>query len=175
MYKKLVHLLDRLADLTALAGMALAILAMLGTSALMIVEIGYRWLLQSSTHLMELGVGYGMTLITFGPLAYSIRHSDLIRVVLVARLLKPRTRWLLEIAVNASAGVVIGFLCHHFWIDFTRNLARGTTTSGMIAAPLWVASLLILFGLVLLFITLVANTLALIGDPSRVPERTEPV
>ena len=174
MFKKLVHLLDRLADITALAGMALAILAILGTSALMIVEIGYRWLLQSSTHLMELGVGYGMTLITFGPLAYAIRHSDLIRVVLVVRLLKPRARWLMEIVVNAGASLVVGFLCYHFWIDFTRSLARGTTTSGMIAAPLWVASLLILFGLVLLFITLLANNLALIVDPSRVSEEAEP-
>lgn len=174
MLKKLVHLFDRLADATALVGMALAILALVGTSALMVVEIGYRWLLQSSTHLMELGVGYGMTLITFGPLAYAIRHSDLIRVVLVAQMLPPRGRWVLEIVVNAGAALVIGFLCYHFWIDFTRSLARGTVTSGMIAAPLWVASLLILFGLVLLFITLSANALTLLVDPSRVPKQAEP-
>jgi len=174
MFKKLVHLFDRLADATALVGMALAILAIVGTSTLMIVEIGYRWLLQSSTHLMELGVGYGMTLITFGPLAYAIRHSDLIRVVLVVRLLPCRARWLMEICVNAGAGVVIGFLCYHYWIDFTRSLARGTMTGGIIAAPLWVASLLILFGLALLFITLVANALTLIADPSRVPDEAEP-
>lgn len=169
MYARLVSLLDRLADATAMAGMAAAILATLVTSVLMIVEIGFRWLLHSSTHLMELVVGHGMALITFGPLAYALRHGDLIRVVLVARMLRTRNRWLLEIAVNGSCALLVGFLCRHVWIDFSRHVARGSMTSGMIAVPLWVASLLILFGLTILLITLVANTFGLLADRGRVP------
>jgi len=169
MYARLVKVFDRLADASALAGMAFAILALLATSSLMIVEIGFRWFLQSSTHLMEVVVGYGMAIMTFGPLAYALRHGDLIRVALVADQLEVKARWKLEIGVNFVGTVIVGFFCYHFWIDFTRTLARGTTTGGFIAVPLWVPSLIILIGLVILFITLLANTLALVGDPSRVP------
>jgi len=171
MYGRLIKSLDRAADASATVGMALAILALLATSVLMIVEIGFRWFLQSSTHLMEVVVGYGMAIMTFGPLAYALRHGDLIRVALLADRLKPNARWLLEIGVNAVGALIVAFFCYHFWIDLSRNIARGTSTGGFIAVPLWVPSIIIFSSLVILLITLVANTLALLGDPSRVPPK----
>jgi len=169
MYARLIKALDATADAAAAAGMALAILSLITTSSLMIVEIGFRWFLESSTHLMEVVVGYGMAIMTFGPLGYALRHGDLIRVALLADRLQPGPRWVLEIAVNAVGAAVAGFFCYHFWIDFLRAVSRGTTTGGFVAVPLWVPSVIILGGLIILLITLVTQALALLADRTRVP------
>lgn len=175
MFAKVVNLIDRIADGTAIAGMVAAILAILATSLVMLVEIGFRWFLQSSTHLMDLVVGYSMALITFAPLAYALRNGGLIRVTLLKNALRPKTQWILEIIVTALGALVVGFMVQHLWIDFARNLARGTTTGGFIPVPLWVPSLLIFLGHAILLLTLVANTLSLILDPGRMPPAGEEV
>jgi TRAP-type C4-dicarboxylate transport system permease small subunit len=173
MYTKSIVLLDRIAAGAAWAGMAMAVLALAATSVIMLVEIGMRWFLQSSTDIMDVVVSNSMAVMTFGALGYALNQGGLIRVVLMAKALPPKARWLLEIAVNATGAGLAGFLTYYVWVDFYRSVVRGTTTSGVVPVPLWVPSFIILAGSAILCLTLVANTLALMIDQSRVPVLNE--
>lgn len=103
--------------------------------------------------------GFLLAAATFLALAHTLRAGGHIRVNLAVQAAPPKIRWGLELAA-LSLGVLVAGTATWFCIDLVgESLRYGDMSTGIVAVPLWIPQLPMVFGLALLTVAL-AHTLA---------------
>ena len=138
----------------AVAAAALIMLAMVG---LILWEIILRTFFDSSTHMMDELVGYGIGAMSFLALGYSLEHDALIRMNLLLSRLRDdgRARQVVEIVCCLLALVATGMAVWYFGANAYRDFARGYTSGTLADVPLWIPKGLILLGLAVFWLQMV--------------------
>ena len=138
---------------------------------LILVEIVLRSFFDTSTFGMDEFVGYGVGAMAFLALGYSLESGALIRVNLLLKRLKGRTRRTVEIFCASATLTAIAVPIWFFWLSIVRHYKRGYTSGTLADVPAYIPEGFLLFGLVLFWIQLLAYTLRVIMD--QVDLRTE--
>lgn len=151
--RRIVAALDRAVGLLAFAGACLGVLIMFGITGLILTEIAVRAVWNSSTHVVEEYVSYGLGAMIFLALGHALRAGALVRVDLVVGRLSAAVRRWLEVGLALTSAGVVGFLMHFLWISVARLYARGTLSVTMSRTPLWMPEALMLLGMGIFVLT----------------------
>ena len=110
--------------------------------------------------------GFFLAAASFLGLAATLRKGALIRVNLVLMILPARTRRAVEIAATALAALIAGFSTVYA-VQLALEAHRyNELSTGIIAVPMWIPQLSLIFGLAMLTVALVDRLVsALIGAP----------
>ena len=112
-----------------------------------LVEIGLRTVLSTSTFALDEMVGYGIAAATFLGLGYAFEHSSLVRVGLVVERLSGIRRRILDAFCALATLAVMVPITWHYIGTAMRSFVRGRVSSSVVEVPLWIPELICAFGL----------------------------
>ncbi len=130
----------------------LAGVLMVGTSALILLEIVLRLLFNSSTQVAEEFSGYALAGMIYLGAAYTLIHKEHIRVEILREWLDGRARlWLERFALTIGV-VFAALLTYAFFALFWDSFVNGTRSFMPSRTPLAVPHAMIFLGSALLFL-----------------------
>ncbi|MGI9332498.1 MAG: TRAP transporter small permease subunit [Gammaproteobacteria bacterium] len=149
-------------SVVAAAAAALILLAMV---ALILSEIVLRTFFDTSTHMMDEIVGYGIGAMSFLALGYSLEHGALIRMNLLLSHLddEGRTRQGVEVACCVLALIGTGMAVYYFASNAYRDFGRGYTSGTLADVPLWIPKAMIMLGLAVFWLQMLVYMLGVIS------------
>ncbi len=158
---------------------ALAALCLIGICLIVVAQIAGRLIDGAAAWL--LGVRFGLIVpsaaefsgfllagASFLALAYTLRAGGHIRVTLLIRRLPGRARRRVELACLAFAALLSGYFAWNMTLLVVDSWQFGEVSYGMIPVPLWIPQSAVAFGLIVLTIALLDETLAVLAgrEPS---------
>ena len=144
------------AGLSLVAGW-LAALIMLGMTLHILTEIVLRSFFDTSTHLVEEYVGYGLKTMIFLGLGHALERGNLVRVdLMLDRLGSGALRCGMEIAICVTSLCALAFILHYAWFSMARRYEMGTVSMTLAATPLWIPEAIVVVGMVVFGIQLAA-------------------
>lgn len=157
---------DALAGRLSQAGAVLAMVIMVFMCCHIILEITLRTLLDSSTHVLDEFVGYGIAAMTFLAMGRALSQRVLIRVTLLLDTVRfAALRLGMQLACLLLTAGLAGYLAAQFWTSALRNFRRGATSETMAEVPLWIPESLLLLGLGIFVFQLLAGAMTLLTGP----------
>ncbi|MBY6058740.1 TRAP transporter small permease [Leisingera daeponensis] len=161
--QKAARCFDALACRLSLSGAVLAMVIMVLMCCHIIVEITLRTLFDSSTHVLDEFVGYGIAAMTFLAMGRALSQQVLIRVTLLLDTVKfPALRLGMQIACLLLTAGLVSYLIIQFWTSVLRNFQRGATSETMAEVPLWLPESLLLLGLSIFVLQLLSGAMTLL-------------
>lgn len=133
----------------------LAAVAMLTIAALILIQVGLRFLGTQIKSADDIA-GWALVATIILGLAPAYRHNSHIRVTLVLDRFRPgtRIRKFLERAVTALSVVLVGWATyvavHFVWESYVYN----ELNQGLLAVPMWIPQSFMAFGFIVFFIAL---------------------
>ncbi|HMB09287.1 MAG TPA: TRAP transporter small permease [Saliniramus sp.] len=164
-----------LVDLCALWLARIAALFMAAIAFLMLSEIFARFLFNHSLGVTWELATYAMAAVISLAAADTLRNAGHVRVALLLETLPKRLARLIDILATILALLIIGFLLMAF-ADFVWNMfQRGTRSFEPSRIMLWIPQSFALFGIVMLFLQLLARLvrLTVMGDADLPSEHEE--
>lgn len=163
MLKTIRSISSFLADLGASA----AALIMVAMTLHILLEIVLRSLFNQSTHVLDEFVGYGIAAMTFLSMAQAISKGVMIRVNLVIGKVQSGKR-ILELFATATTLVVATGIAWLVGRNIVRNIKRDAVSETVAQVPLWIPEAVVLFGLILLIMTLIVRAIDVLVDFERI-------
>lgn len=155
---------DALAGRLSMAGAALAMVIMVLMFCHIIVEISLRTLFDSSTHVLDEFVGYGIAAMTFLAMGRALSQQVLIRVTLLLDTVRfAALRVGMQLACLLLTAGLASYLAVQFWTSAVRNFRRGATSETMAEVPLWIPESLLLLGLGIFVLQLLSGVMSLLA------------
>ncbi len=155
---RLFGVVDRISEAAAALAAVLLVL-MVGH---VMFEIALRAFFQSSTHVLDEFVGYGVAAMTFLALGHALNRRALIRVDIVRGQVGPRLKRVLEFLCIGFGLFITGFLGWYIGRNLMRNIERGSVSETIAEVPLWIPQSAVFLGICLFGLQLVTYALRLI-------------
>ena len=130
-------------------------------ASLTLLQIGGRQLGFAAPSFDEFA-GYCMAASSFLGLAWTFRENDHIRMTLVLHLAHGTARRALEIACLCATAFLVGFFAWYACDMVLTSFRLNDVSQGLVAVPLWIPQAGMALGLVLLFIALADDLVAVI-------------
>lgn len=163
--KFILTIADRSAELGAtLASLLLVLMVAHSVLEMLLRTIGM------STYVLDELVGYELAALIFLGLGQALKQGALIRVDILLLKLRGRVRHAAEALGAVLSLSAVAFLCYYFYLAITRFLTRGTTSSSLLAVPLWIPNTIILAGLIIFGLQLIAYLLRMLSGDSSIEE-----
>lgn len=157
----------RLADLIAAGARRVAMLATLLMAALIVVEVGGRGLLRTSTLVADEMAGYLLVVLASFGLADSFASGSFIRVTLLGDRLPRPVRRRLESLLLVAALAYTAFLAYHLWSFTVSSYVEQTRSVDFSRTPLWIPRAFMAAGVS----ALALQILAVLAGPAAVAGR----
>ncbi|UYV38693.1 TRAP transporter small permease [Rhodobacteraceae bacterium D3-12] len=155
----LVHRLTR--HVCALC-MFVAAVAVAGLTVLILTEIILRSVFSSSMLVTEELAGYLVSAAITLALAPTFHDGAMIRLTLISSRLRAGPQRILELILTLVALVVALYWARYILRSVLKLFDRGSSSSGVIAFPLWLPEAIALFGVASLALVLLAHSLQLL-------------
>ncbi len=127
----------------------------------------------TSTYVLDEFVGYAVATSTFLGLGYSLEKGSLIKVNLLKENLSEKYHWINDVFISLSSLIFFSWLAYYWYKNVKRSYMRGITSESIAETPLWIPEGMVLFGLIILCITLLSRSLSLITTRKPPPTGTE--
>jgi TRAP-type C4-dicarboxylate transport system permease small subunit len=142
-------ILDRISARVALAAAQVAVAILVAVTCLILTEIVLRSFFDTSTHILEEYVAYGLGTMVFLGLAQAMREGALVRVDLVLGRLTPGARRWFEIVTCVTTLLVMSFVIYFIFIRVGRDFTRGTISMTRAATPIWIPQAIVALGMLI--------------------------
>ena len=106
--------------------------------------------------------GFFLAASSFLGLAYTFVNGGHVRIGLVSQFASDHWRQRIDIAVCLVAGFVVAFAAWHMTAFTYESYRFGDLSPGFLAAPLWIPQSAVSFGLTVMFLAIVEQTLQVI-------------
>jgi TRAP-type C4-dicarboxylate transport system permease small subunit len=133
---------------------------------LICLEITMRTLFQTSTHVADELVAYGVGIASFFALGESLETCALIRVGLVIERLNATWRRIFEIFSVVCISLLWMIPVYMFSLSVQRAYVRGYSSDSGFDTPLWIPQLIFLIGLTIFLLHLLSYLLRLLAGES---------
>lgn len=148
----------------------LSAISMLLIATIVVVQVGFRIINSAYFSLTEdnLGllfpssaefVGYLMVATSFLGLAYTLRKNGHIRVSILLNNVPPKLHRLFELACLSLGAAFTGFIVYHTVLFVYDSYVYDEVSYGIIAVPLFIPQLFMLFGVMVLFVAFLDDLL----------------
>jgi TRAP-type C4-dicarboxylate transport system permease small subunit len=98
----------------------------------------------------------------FFALGHTFRHGELVRVGLFIDLLKPGPRRIAEIVALSIAGLFVGYMAWAVTKFVYESWKFNEVAQGLVKIPVWIPQLCFVFGVLIFFIAIVDELVAVI-------------
>ncbi|WP_342077034.1 TRAP transporter small permease [Yoonia sp. SS1-5] len=149
---RLLSFIDRLSRLAE----TVAVLLIFGYCALMLTEVVARAQAQSFSFTWEFSQ-YAMAAIFALASGPAIRTGVHVRITLVAEMLPPGLRRVLDILANLVALVIVALIVWAMWTKTATSYERNILATSVTKSPLWVPQAVVLWGMAQLWLDLAAR------------------
>lgn len=153
------------ASLLSWIGMIGAVMILLAMTGLILTEVVLRTYFDSSTHMADELVGYGIGAMSFLALGQSLEKGTLIRMNLLIAGLRPKSlsRLVLELLCIGFGIFSCGMAFWFFTRNVLRNYERGYVSETIAQVPLWLPEAFISAGLAILLLQFVSYFLRVLS------------
>jgi len=163
MANRLRKLLARLDDGTAAVSGFVVLAMVFVIAANTVLRYGFN----TSWTFVEEYTAYGLVVMTFLPLAWTLKEKGHISIELLVNKLSLRTAARLNALTGAISAVVVVVMLVYGWQLMAQNYQRGVNAATYTMTPLWIPQAFIVAGLALFAIEIVAYVGALLSGDAR--------
>lgn len=153
------RLLSRLNDGTAVF-IGVILLAMVFIIA---VNTLLRYSFDTSWNFVEEYTAYGLIVLTFLPLAWTLQQRGHLSIDLIVSRLSGRKASQLNVVTASVSIMTVGVMLWHGWRLALQNYQRGVNAPTYTMTPLWIPQAFIVIGLALFLLQIVAYIAELVG------------